>query len=82
MKEGLLLNIVDLLGEENKKRLQDGITDMLLEAAKDDINGQCSYIFEFDAIADEVKKEVEKEAKERMINKYIEFLEEKIGEIK
>ena len=73
--------IAEFLGEENEKRLKDGITDMLLERAQTDIDEKYKYeyIIAFDYIYEEVAKEIEKEVKEKLKGKYMKMLEEKMA---
>lgn len=75
-----LSNIVSLLGEKNKKRLQDGITDLLLQQVERDIEDkyQYEYIIAFDEIFEEVKEQIEEEFKEKIAKKYRKFMNEKL----
>lgn len=75
-----LNNIVNLLGEKNKKRLQDGITDLLLQQVERDIEDkyQYEYILAFDEIFEEVKEQIEEEFKEKITKKYRKFMNEKL----
>lgn len=70
MKE--LVTIINLLGEENEKKLKDGITDILLNQVERDIEDkyQYNYIIAFDDIFEEVKEQIEEEFKEKLAEKY------------
>lgn len=67
-----LTMIAKLLGEKNEKRLKDGITDLLLQQVERDMEDkyQYDYIIAFDVIYDEVKRQIESEFKEKLIEKY------------
>ena len=75
-----LLNIVSLLGEENKKRLQDGITDLLLERIREDLDDVSVCLMDLEAMLDSIRKDIEKEAKEKIKNMYMKKLERKLNE--
>lgn len=78
-----LTDVAKLLGEENEKRLRDGITDLLLERAEKDLDDKYEYDYciEFDDIFDEVKKEIKDELKEKLRMKYMESVEKKMEEL-
>ena len=67
-----LINIINLLGEENEKKLKDGITDLLLQQVERDLADryEYEYIIAFDTLFEEVKELVEKEFKEKLVEKY------------
>ena len=78
-----LTGIMKLLGEENTKRLQDGIADLLLEQVDRDIRDRYAYdyIIEFDDIFEEVKKQIKEEFKEKLAEKYRKLMDEKMSGI-
>ena len=80
MKEELL-NIVKLLGEENEKKLKDGITDLLLKRIEEDLDDISIYLMDLESMLDEIKKDIEKEAKEKIMKKYMDKLEEKLNDL-
>lgn len=77
-----LTKIAKLLGEDNEKKLKDGITQLLLDQAKCDLEEQFKYEYsiEFEDIYDEVKKEIKAEIKEKLKQKYMESVNKKMDE--
>ena len=77
-----LTKIAQLLGEDNEKKLKDGIVELLLNQAKYDIEQKYAYDYciEFDAIYDEIKREIKDEVKERLKKKYMESINKKMEE--
>jgi hypothetical protein len=77
-----LTKIARLLGEDNEKKLKDGIVEMLLKQAQYDLESKYEYDYSinFDDIYDEVKKEVREEVKEKLKRRYMEFIEQKMME--
>lgn len=75
-----LTGIMKLLGEENEKRLKDGITDLLLRQVERDLEDkyQYDYILAFDDIYEEVKAQIEKEFKEKLTEKYREQMNKEL----
>lgn len=80
---GELTGIMNLLGEENVKRLRDGITDLLLQQVERDIEDkyEYNYILVFDDIYEEVKAQIEEEFKEKMTKKYRKLMNEKMKDV-
>lgn len=78
-----LTNIINILGEENEKRLKDGITDLLLRQVEKDLEDryEYEYIVTFDDIYEEVNKQVKEELKEKLTNKYRELMNKKMSDI-
>ena len=78
MKE--LTNIINLLGEENEKRLKDGITDLLLQQVERDLADryEYEYIIAFDHLFEEAKELIEKEFKEKLAEKYREQINKEL----
>lgn len=75
-----LLNIVKLLGEENEKKLKDGITDLLLKRIEEDLDDIGVYLMDLEAMLDDIRREIEKEAKEKIMKMYMDKLDELIAE--
>lgn len=75
--------IIKLLGEDNKKRLQDGITDLLLRQVESDLEDkyQYDYILAFDEIFEEVKGEIKDIVKEKMMKKCLEEADRELKRI-
>ena len=75
--------IVKILGEENEKRLKDGITDLLLEQVRMDLEDkyQYDYILAFDDIFEEVKTEIKGIVKEKMMKKCMEKADEELAKL-
>ena len=78
-----LTNIINLLGEENVQRLKDGITDLMLRQVEKDIDDkyEYEYIVAFDSLFEEVKEIMEKEFKEKLVEKYREKMNKELGKI-
>lgn len=77
-----MTKIAKLFGEENEKKLKDGIVEMLLNQAKLDLEAKYEYDYsiDFDDIYDEIKKEVREEIKEKLKRRYMEYIEQKMME--
>lgn len=73
--------VAKLLGEENEKKLKDGITDLLIERVDEDLRDMCTYIIDFEEVFEQVRKDVEKDVKEMMYKKYMTKMEEKMNEL-
>lgn len=76
-----LLNIVKLLGEENEKKLKDGITDLLLKRIEEDLDDIGVYLMDLESMLDDIRREIEKETKEKIMKKYMDKLEEKLNDL-
>lgn len=76
-----LLNIVKLLGEENEKKLKDGITDLLLKRIEEDLDDIGVYLMDLESMLDDIRREIEKEAKEKIMKKYMDKLEGKLNDL-
>ena len=76
--------ITKLLGEENEKRLKDGITDLLLQQVERDLEDKYRYdfILAFDDIYKDVKEEIEEEFKEKVAKKYRQQMNKALKETK
>lgn len=76
--------VATLLGEDNEKRLKDGITDLLLEKVKYDLDDKYryDYILAFDDIYKDVKEEIEDEFKEKLAKKYRQHMNKTLKELK
>ena len=75
--------IATVLGEDNEKRLKDGITDLLLRQVEMDLEDKYKYdyILAFDDIYKDVKEEIEDEFKEKLAKKYRQHMNKKLKEI-
>lgn len=76
-----LTNIAKLLGEENEKRLKDTITDLLIQQVEEDLDSMCVYLIDFESMMCEIRKDVERAAKEKLINGYMEKFHKKMDEL-
>ncbi len=78
-----LTSIANLLGEDNEKRLKDGITDLLLEQVEKDLHDRYEYefIIAFDDIYEEVKEQIKEEFTKELAKKYKEIMNEKMKKI-
>lgn len=76
--------VATLLGEDNEKRLRDGITDLLLQKVKEDLDDayRYDYILAFDDIYKDVKEEIEEEFKEKLAKKYRQHMNKALKEMK
>ena len=68
-----ITGLMELLGEENNKRIKDKVTQFIIDAVEDDIHdyNRDSYILNPEEIidfVDECKKEAFKRVKEDVIN--------------
>lgn len=74
--------LIELLGEDNQKRLKDSVTDFIIEAIKNDIDDYSheSYILNPEDIIDFVEK-CKKEAFERIKEDVVNDMMKKIKEI-
>lgn len=79
MKE--LVKIVELLGEENEKRLKDTITDLLIEQVENDLNDMSCYMIDYESLFDEIRDEVKNNLKTKFTKKYMEKAERKFSEL-
>ena len=69
-----ITGLIELLGEENNKKIKDKVTQFIIDAVEDDIHdyNRDSYILNPDEIIDfvnECKEEVFKRVKEDVVNK-------------
>lgn len=78
-----LTGIMKLLGEENEKKLREGITDLLLEQVERDLHDryEYDYIIAFDEIYEEVKEQIEAEFKEKLMEKYREQMNKELDKM-
>lgn len=81
MKE--LTGIIELLGEENEKKLKDGIVELLLQQVERDIENkfEYDYIIDFDEMFKDIQEQVKEETKNRIAKKYKDFIDKKIEEM-
>ena len=75
-----LNSIISLLGEDNEKKLKDGITDLLLQQVERDLADryEYEYIIAFDHLFEEAKEIIEKEFKEKLTEKYREQMNKEL----
>lgn len=72
-----ITGLMELLGEENNKRIKDKVAEFIIEAMRDDIDGYSreSYILNPEEIIDfvnECKEEAFKRIKEDVVNQMME----------
>ena len=76
-----LTGIMKLLGEDNEKRLKDAITDLLINQFEDDLKNMTDYMFDYEEIFDEVRKEVKSVMKDKISRAYMKKAEIKFAEL-
>ena len=76
-----LSKIAKLLGEDNEKRLKDAMTDLLISQFEDDLENMTDYMFDYDEIFDEVRKEVTVIMKDKIAKAYMAKAEAKFNEL-
>ena len=76
-----LSKMAKLLGEDNEKKLKDAITDLLINQFEDDLQSMGEYMFDYDEIFDEVRKEVKSIMKDKFSKAYLEKVEAKFNEL-
>lgn len=76
-----LTGIMKLLGEDNEKRLKDAITDLLINQFEDDLKNMTDYMFDYEEIFDEVRKEVRTVMKDKISRVYMKKMEVKFAEL-
>lgn len=76
-----LSNIAKMLGEDNEKRLKDAMTDLLIQQFEDDLTNMTDYMFDYEGIFDEVRKEVTSIMKEKISKAYLAKVEAKFDEL-
>lgn len=76
-----LTGIMKLLGEDNEKRLKDAITDLLINQFEDDLKNMTDYMFDYEEIFDEVRKEVKSVMRDKITKAYLAKAEDKFAEL-
>ncbi len=76
-----VMKIVTLLGEENVKRLRDGITDLLLEQVSQELNDMSVWLIDYESLLDEIREEVKADIKKKILPRYLETVEKKVEEL-
>lgn len=76
-----LKKIVDLLGEDNVRRLQNEITDILIEGVQDEIETSNNYIIDYEILFDTIREEIEEDIKAKIIARYTKKLDRKLDEL-
>ena len=75
-----MLKIAELLGEDNAQKLKDGITEMLLDYVRANLENFSEYLLNFEKLFDEVCEEVSDKVKDKMIKKYTKEVGKKFEE--
>lgn len=75
-----LTKIAELLGEDNAKRLKDTITDMIIEQVKSDMDNMTVYLIDFEAVLDGIRRDIERDVRERLANEYVEVLRKRLDD--
>lgn len=70
-----------LLGEENEKKLQDAMTDVLIRQFEDDLENMTQYMCDYEEIFDEVRKEVTAIMRDKIIKAYLAKADAKFAEL-
>ncbi len=70
--------IVALLGEDNVKRLKDGITNLLLEQVSQELNDMSVWLIDFESLMDEIREEVKEDVKKKILPQYLKAVEAKV----
>ena len=73
-----LSNIAKLIGEDNKKRLKDSITDMLIDHLEEDLSNMSIYLIDFESMMDEIRGDIEDRVREKIIVNYTKKIEDKL----
>lgn len=73
-----VLKLVALLGEENEKRLRDGITDLILEQVSQELDSMSVWLIDFESLLDEIREDVKADIKKKVLPKYLETVETKV----
>lgn len=69
--------ITKLLGEENEKRLRDGITDMILDYVKTDLESFTVYLLDWDEMLHEIRTEIKADIKSKVMEIYADAIKDK-----
>ncbi len=73
-----IIPIAALLGEENLKRLKDGITDLLLEQVSQELNDMSVWLIDYESLLDEIREDLKADIKKKILPKYLEVVETKV----
>ena len=76
-----LTQIAQLLGEENEKKLKDGIVNLILKQVEEDLKDYTEWIVDPEDLRYEINEDVRKIVKEKVVKKYADKLESKFDEI-
>lgn len=76
-----ILKIAESLGEENVQKIKDGITEMLLDYLKEDLENMEDCIINYNELFEDVRDEVFANIRDKMINKYTAEIEKKFDEL-
>ena len=73
--------LIELIGENNKQKLQNAITDLLISRIESDLNEMCTYLIDFEELLEDVAKDVEKEVKDKIKDRYINMVEKRLDDV-
>ena len=73
--------IAKLLGETNEQKIKDEITNILIEAIREDVEDIYSCIIDWELLFDEINRELHQIVKEKFVKKYLEEAEKKWSEL-
>ncbi len=76
-----VMEIAALLGEDNVKRLRDGITDLLLEQVAQELNDMSVWLIDFESLLDEIREDIKADIKKKVLPRYLEMAEKKVEEL-
>ncbi len=76
-----VMEIVALFGEDNVKRLRDGITDLLLEQVSQELNDMSVWLIDYESLLDEIREDVKADIKKKILPKYQEAVEKRVEEV-
>jgi hypothetical protein len=73
--------IAKLFGKKNEQRLKDTIIDMMIERVQDELNDFDSYLFDYDALFNEIQDETKTAIKKKYMKKYMEKVDKKFEDM-
>lgn len=76
-----VLEIAKLLGEENVEKIKNGVTDMLIERCREELEDMAIWVVDYEQMFDEIQEEVRAIMKEKVMKKYLEMAEGKFSEL-
>ena len=66
-----LSNLSSILGEENERKIKDGITNLIIQSVEDDLSTMGTYIIDYEDLFDRMRDEVEPEIMRIMAKRYM-----------